>query len=568
MPDTSSARCPFPALQDSHAGFAEAVRCHEAGDRQAARQGYKNLLDQPPLMAAALNQLGLMAAEEGDAERAAGLLRTAIHLDPSMICAYEALAAALDQLQNCPAATAVLLDLASYHYAQKDNVSAERVYRQVLVRDPGSYIAHANLGTSLVMQGQHREAAIEMLRSLKLYARAAPEIAHLLDRISGLPGGDMLSDADMPAVLGAPQDVGPVAQCLTSLGTVLRGMGFTDAALLCLHKAVETSPGDGLVHWNYALGLLSQRCFASGWAEYEWRWQWSGFPAPQRRLPAVPWRGEDLDGKRVLIWGEQGFGDILQFVPLMLHLKLRWPSAEIMFEAPQPLLRLLCVSLPGIRVIPQTETPSAVACDLPIDYEVPLLSLPHRLQLAADTLPLAAEYLHAPPETYAPMHRRLAQAARPRIGIVWASRPYPDTRRSVSFEYFRSLMAACPATWFSLQVGEHQQDLAVVSPDLITDMAPFLLDFAETAAAVAEMDLIITVDTAVAHLAGGMGKAVWTLLPVDADWRWADEGRAGECGATAWYPSMRLFRPGAGEGWDELFGRVQLALSVWLQQAA
>lgn len=563
MPDPSSVCRPFPALQDSHAGFAEAVRRHEAGDLDAARQGYKDLLDQPPLMAAALHQLALLASAQGDAERAAGLYRKAIQLDPAITCAYGALSAALDTQDNPQAATAVLLDLASYYYVQNDNAAAERVYRQVLARDPGSYIAHANLGTSLVMQGHHREAAIEMLRALKLCAFTAPEMAHLLDRLAGLPGGDMLSDAALPAGLTGPDCVVPVETCLTSLGTVLQCMGFSAAALLCLRMAVDCVPGDGLVHWNYALGLLSQRSFASGWAEYEWRWQWRGFPVPQRRLPAAPWRGEALDGKRVLIWGEQGFGDILQFAPLVLHLKQRWPSAEILFEASQPLLRLLCVSLPGIRVIPQTGTPCTVACDQAIDYAVPLLSLPHRLQLVADTLPLAVQYLHAPPETRAPMHRRLEQVAHPRIGIVWASRPYPDTRRSVPFEHFQSLMAACPAAWFSLQVGERQQDLVMASPGRVNDLAPFLLDFAETAAAIAEMDLIITVDTAVAHLAGGMGKPVWTLLPAIADWRWADED-----GATAWYPSMRLFRPVAGENWVGLLGRVQLALSVWLQQAA
>lgn len=560
---TETAPRPFAELQDCVPDFAAAIRCHDSGDLDGAQQLYRNLVDQPHLMAPCLHQLGLIAAAQGDPARAADLFLRVTRLDATLWSAYRHLSAALDLIGHRDAATNALIDLGCQLYTCKEFSQAEPVFLQALAREPANYLANANLGSCLALLGRWDEAAALMIRALRGYGRSVPDIAAFVAALEPYLDPAFLARID-PLPEGVASGRGErVADVLTSLGKVMSDLERPAAALLCYHRAVQTAPGFALAHWNYALSLLGRRDFAKGWAEYEWRWQWPEFPEPSRSLMALPWRGEPLAGKRILIWAEQGFGDVLQFVPLVQWLKDRNPEAEVLLEVPVPLIRLLANSLQGIQVIRRPDLLEDVATDQPLDYALPLMSLPYRLQLTPQALPMAVKYLHPAPESVAPMRRNFAGSTRPRIGLVWASRPFPDLRRSVPLGLFAPLIAKSGACWYALQVGEREADLARENIAGLKNLAPHLIDFADTAAALDELDLVITVDTAVAHLAGGMGKDVWTLLPAAAEWRWADERDT-----TRWYPSMRLFRQDQAGDWATVVQRLAGALKDRLQQAA
>lgn len=563
LPQTEKPRL-FPELAAAVPAFAEAMRRHEDGDLAGARMMYANLIDQPALTAPCLHQLGLIAAAQGEHGRAADLFLKVTRMEPALWMGYANLSAALDRIGKPAEGTRVLADFASALYAMRQYKEAEPVFRQVLARDPASFAGNANLGTCLSWLGQLPEGAAFLIRALHLYGRTAPEIAGFLIALEADIDQSLLARIPPLPETSVSGGIEKVEDVLTSLGKALMELGQASAALQCYQMAVTIAPGFALGHWNLALALLKRGDFEQGWAEYEWRWEWPDFPEPRRRLPAAPWRGEPLAGKRILIWSEQGFGDILQFVPLVATVA-KQKNAEVLLEVPAPLLRLLRANLPQIRVIPRPDQPNAVTTDLALDYALPILSLPLRLGLRTADLPLAAvPYLHPCPEDVALWTERLRGETRLRIGLVWASRPYPDTRRCIPLEMFRETISGTPnVAWYALQVGPQQRELDEAGIPGLTDLSADLHDFADTAAALGQLDLVISIDTAVAHLASALGKPVWTLLPCIADWRW---GRTES--PTPWYPHMRLFRQSRSGDWGEVLTQVLAALKEFPREVS
>ncbi|MGB8601192.1 MAG: tetratricopeptide repeat protein [Rhizomicrobium sp.] len=551
----------FPELTSTVPAFAEAIHRHENGDLAGARVLYTNLIDQPQMTAPCLHQLGLIAAAQGEHARAADLFIRVTRLEPTLWVGYANLCAAFDRIGKAPEATAVLIDFACNLYRLHQYKEAEPVFRQVLAREPAGYVANANLGTCMAWLNNLDEAAALLIRAIRVYGRVAPEMATFVTELERHIDKDFLARIAPLPDGPVPNRTERVEDALTSLGKVLCDMGFEQAALLCHRMAATTAPGFALAHWNLALALLTRGDYQKGWAEYEWRWEWPEFPEPRRRLPAAPWRGEPLTGKRILVWGEQGFGDVMQFVPLVQH--LAETAGEVLLEVQQPLQRLLAGSLTGVEVICHSGQPNAVATDKLLDYAVPLMSLQHRTRLVRESLPITINYLRADPAD-APLWQNRMQTERPlRIGLVWATRPYPDTRRAIPLRQLRPLFERTMVAWYSLQVGPQQQELSEEAIPGLTDLSPHIIDFADTAAAISQLDLVITVDTAVAHLAGAMGKPVWTLLRDVADWRWGHDRSI-----TPWYPSMRLFRQTKGGNWDEVIRRVCKALDDVVESCA
>ena len=552
---------PFAAVAEAVPAFGAAIRRHDAGDLAGARTAYLDLIDQPQLTALCLHQLALIASARGEYPRAVELLRRAIRLEPSQPIAYFNLRTALERSGDPMGAVAALVDLGCVFYNAGDFNQSADLFRQILQRDPINYAAHVNLGTALAWKGDYRDAARHLLLGMELYGRLVKEVGNFarmiiarLSRWLDLKVGHALLPPGLPH--GA---IEKVEDALTTLGKLLNDANHPDEAMLCLRKSIEMAPGFALGHWNLSLALLGSGDFRQGWREYEWRWHWDRFPEPRRLLPLPLWRGEDLKGKRILVWTEQGFGDAIHTAPLAL--KLLDQGADVYLEAPGPLVRLFQQSFPQMTVIERPDNPHALTFDTALDLVIPLMSIAVRLSIDVSDLPLAVDYLRPHPDDLAVWQERLLDRGKPRVGVVWAGRPAhaEDARRSIPFEQFKLLFENQDVDWYSLQVGPAQPQLE--GTENVTDLAPLLNDFADTAAAVQCLDLVICVDTGAMHLAAACGRPVWQLARTPPDWRWSLAPDS-----SPWYPSMRIFRQREAGLWPPVLEEVTAALAEWVAE--
>ena len=300
-------------------------------------------------------------------------------------------------------------------------------------------------------------------------------------------------------------------------------------------------------HFSQGLALLSIGNFKRGWEQYEWRWATKGY-APKRDFVQPRWRGaEDLSGRTILLHSEQGFGDTLQFVRYAPLLAAK--GARVVLQVPPP-LKALMAGLAGVDVIvAQGDTLPAFDC------HCPLLSLPLAFATTLLSIPAATPYLHANAGSVAKWQALLGERSGPRVGLVWSGNPNHknDRNRFISSARLLPLLAVPGVRFVSLQKDLREGDAEVLrNRSEITHIGDQLDDFADTAAAVSLLDLVITVDSVVAHLAGALGKAVWVLLPFSPDWRWLLERED-----SPWYPSARLFRQPHTGDWDSVIGRVR-----------
>jgi hypothetical protein len=346
-----------------------------------------------------------------------------------------------------------------------------------------------------------------------------------------------------------------IEDALTTLGKLMTECACMREAVQCHRQSIRMAAGFALAHWNLSLALLSVGDYEEGWREYEWRWHWSEFPEQRRKLPVRTWQGEPLAGKRVYVWAEQGFGDAMQFCHLVARLAMA--GAVVTYEVATPLVRLMRASLENVTVVDAAQAQSSPFDADAFDYAVPQISLPALLKLKVDDLPLACGYLQASHDAVVRWAARLPMTDNLRVGLVWDGRKRPDPRRSIAFAQLAPLFARRTVTWFSLQVGEAQQDIPAAGNAAIENLAPHLTDFAETAAAITNLDLVVTIDSAVAHLAAGLAKPVWLLLPKVADWRWQSA-----VGASRWYPTLRVFQQNEDGQWDSVIAAVCNALDT------
>src|ERR1043166_9096789 len=287
--------------------------------------------------------------------------------------------------------------------------------------------------------------------------------------------------------------------------------------------------------------------FSAGWEKYEARWNLGDLLPREFKQPQ--WRGEPLGGKTILLHAEQGFGDTIQFLCYLPLVAAR--GGKVILEIQKPLIPLVTPSA-GVTVIASGDPLP------PFDLHCPLLSLPRAFATTLQNIPASVPYLAPAAERVAHWRARIGDAPGLKVGIVWAGSPIHrnDRHRSIPVEKFKPLFELAGARFFSLQVGARAADRTAVEPVPVTDLAGELTDFGETAAAVANLDLIISADTALVHLAGALNKPVWTLLPFAPDWRWL-LARSD----SPWYPSMRLFRQTRHGDWDGVVAAVRQALA-------
>lgn len=420
---------------------------------------------------------------------------------------------------------------------------ALKYYTQVIHFDPTFADAYNNMAVALRKQGRFDVALTCYKRSLSYRPDHAATYSNMGNVLNDLDRLEESIAAHSKAVELRPDEV----LYLYNAGLVLRDAGKCTEAIAYFDKVLNLDPDYKNCRWDRALTYLLDGQFEKGFADYDARWKLDR--SPPRTFPHPRWNGEALNGKTLFIHREQGFGDAIQFVRLIVEIKHKF-NPTIILEC-QPELIDLFQQIDAIdQLIPSGQMPPA------FDFWIPFMSLGHILQLNETTIPRQVPYLHAGNTTRTP----LPEVSRHdlNIGIVWAGSPthQNDRRRTTTIERFLPLANQGNTSLYSLQKGPaHTQLENTGATCLILDVGKDLKTFADSAAMIDQLDLIISVDTSVAHLAGAMGKEVWLLLPYTPDWRWMWRRTD-----SPWYPTMRLFRQDQPGDWDSCFRKVYRAL--------
>ena len=419
---------------------------------------------------------------------------------------------------------------------------AEALYRQALARDPSLTNVHTNLGAALQAQGRIEAAADAYRAALALAPdnSAARSNLGVAQRILGQLD-EALAQQDAALALD------PRSATFTSnRALVMQDMGLLAEAIAAFERAIALDPAFADAHMGLGVTRLLTGDFAGGWPEYEWRLARKDVAQPQR--PGPRWDGGELAGKTLLLQCEQGLGDAIQFIryaPLVAAL-----GARVLVSAPPP-LRTLFVGAAGIdAVIDEADPP-------PFDLWAPLLSTPGLVGTRLETIPAPGAYLRPDPARTEHWCGKLAGLTEPRIGITWRGNPnhLNDRNRSLGAARLARALGSPGINLVSLQKDARPDELALLGA-AVFDAGPHLADMAETAAVIANLDIVLTVDSAVAHLAGAMGAKTCVLLPFSPDWRWL-LGRDD----SPWYPSLRLFRQPAPGDWTGALSSVQSVLA-------
>lgn len=538
-----------PAAASLHALLGDVMRA--LGDLGAAAAHYQQAAQLDPHLDEIYTRLGDTLQLQGQLPQAVAAYQQALRSNPSSTLALTNLGvalqaqdqpgAALDCFQRAlaidPESIETLLNLGVALHAQGQLEAAADCLQRVLWRTPDSAVAHNNLGLTRQAQGQCQAALEHYRQALRLqpdYAKAHNNLGALL-HVQG-----RLTEA-LAHLQCAVQRQPDCIEALNNLGLALQAQGHVEAAIAAFERALEYKPDFVQAHWNRALAWLLNGDWQRGWQEYEWRWRRKETPPP--RYPQPRWEGAPFPQQTLLVYAEQGLGDTLQFVRYMPWVAAR--GEHVILACPAVLVRLLR-TCPGVqRLVPQ-EQPE-MQCQQ-FDLHIPLLSLPRIFGTTPETIPADVPYVTAEPELVQQWRTRLGDEGDFRIGLVWAGNPLHanDRNRSCTLATLAPLACLPHVALFSLQTGPAAQQLDQPPPGMVVhDVGRALGDFADTAAVLTHLDLVITVDTAVAHLAGAMGKPVWTLIPFAPDWRWGRHGTR-----TPWYPTMRLFRQPAPGAWE------------------
>jgi tetratricopeptide (TPR) repeat protein len=513
--------------------FRQFLETHLASRQNAARRLHPQSLFPPPspgktnrqLQAEAFYRLGTLNSEIGLYEQAMLQFRQAVALDPLAAAHHAALGHSLQQLGR--GADAVLC------------------YREAVRRMPGNAGLLNGLGASLIQARRFSEAVPPLVEAIRVH----PEYFEAFNNL----GTALLEQGeydDALECLGHAVRLRPGhAPAHNNFGAALERLGRIPEALAEYGWAIQLQPDYVQAHINHGMALLLAGDFAHGWPEYEWRLKAGARRQPGSGVPA--WDGSPLDGKTILLHSEQGLGDTIQFIryaPLLERL-----GATVLLQC-QPRLVPLLSSLPGgARVFAAGAEPP------PHDCHLPLLSLPRMFRTTLDTIPAEIPYLRVPEERVRAWNARLGpRSGGLRVGLVWAGNRNQDNdhRRSLGLAGFAPLATVPGIRFFSLQKGPQAAELSPhgLAVEKVERESGSILD---TAAILKNLDLLISVDTMPAHLAGALGRPVWTLLPFAPDWRWMRDRSD-----TPWYPSMRLFRQPRPGDWASVMASVAEQLRI------
>jgi len=546
------------------------VVAHQAGQNDVAVELIRQAIALKPNYPDACNNLGNALSEKSRLDEAIAAFRQAIALQPNYPEAYSNLGNALRNQGQMEEA------IASYHqaialrpdyseaYSNLGNALRDQgkldeaitAYRQAGAFDPNLAGAHYNLGNALRDRGKMGEAIASYRRAIALrpnYSEAYSNLGNAL-RDEGELEEAIVSYRQAIAV--KPQ----YAEAHCNLGNALREKSQLEEASAACRQAIALKPNLPDAHYSLAHALLVQGDFLRGWEEYEWRWKLKDAASRQRNLTQPRWDGGPLEGRTLLLYAEQGFGDAIQFIRYLP--RVAQGGGDLILECPPELQRLFQRMAPGFLVLARGQTLPA------FDVHCPLLSLPRVFSADLGNIPQTVPYLYADAAEAAIWRERLSglgtfiyrSGPDLKVGLVWAGNPAHknDRNRSLKPANLAPLAEVPGVQFLSLQKGDTAAETE--TPPLgmkLVDVAEELKDFADTAALLANLDLVIAVDTAVVHLAGAMGKPVWTLLPFAPDWRWLLDRPD-----SPWYPTMRLFRQPAIGDWDSVMAGVREHLQL------
>jgi tetratricopeptide (TPR) repeat protein len=548
-----------PTLNLSQA-LSRAISAYNAGKLVAAERLCRQIVNVQPDLFDALHLLAIVQSRLGNKDSALASFNRALMVRPDDAAALFNHGRALQALKRFDEA------LARYDRALKvrPDYAAALFNRGVVLHQLQRFAeALANSDRALMLLPDHADTLLnrglaqhelkrfdEAQASYDRALKARPDFAEALSN-RGLTLHALKRFEDALASYDRALDVRPDhAEALYNRGVTLHELKRFDEALANYDRALTLRPDYAEAHWNEALLRLLTGDFGLGWVKYEWRWKNESLALTERNFSQPLWLGGDaIDGKAVLLHGEQGLGDAIQFcryVPLVAG-----RGARVILQVEGPLQELMTSLAGATRVVARGDA-------LPhFDLQCPLLSLPLAFGTRHESIPSTTPYLRAPAQRVKNWQARLGAETRPRIGLVWSGRPehQNDQNRSIGL---RSLMPLLDveATFVSLQKDVRAGDASVLKDQSgLLDFGDALKDFSDTAALVSNLDLVISVDTSVAHLAGALAKPVWVLLPFIPDWRWLLD-RAD----SPWYPTARLFRQDQTRAWDGVIARVHAAL--------
>lgn len=447
-----------------------------------------------------------------------------------------------------PGSAELKFNIGVCHQGRQHWSQAVRNLRAALALQPGLVMAHEVLGEVLRKQDRLPEAEAAFREALALDGGNPALMLHLASAQKAQGQFDAAIESVQQALSVNPK----AAQAWLLLGSLNYEQGDIDAAVKGFRQSIRLDPEQAQTHFNLSQCLLLQGHFREGWAEHEWRGETVAQQALNRGFKAPQWRGEPLTGKTILLHAEQGLGDTLQFVRYVTLLKAS--GAKVIVECQRPLVRLL-KTMDGIDAVIARDDP------LPLfDYYAPLMGLPFLFRTELASIPAPVCYLHAPAGA-GPM---LPGDARPKVGLCWAGNPEHsnDANRSIRLGLFEPMVRNLRdrVQFVSLQAGPRGAERnSYLWADAMFDAGAIVTDFADTASVLEQLDLLISVDTSVLHLAGAMGCPAWGLLPFVPDSRWLLQRED-----SPWYPSIRLFRQTTPGDWATILAQLNESLQAFV----
>jgi tetratricopeptide (TPR) repeat protein len=511
-----------PPQQDPGVALAEAGRVEEAMSH------WRNVLARDPRDARSHHNLGIALAQRGEADAAAESLRQAILYHPRYAEAH--------------------FNLGNVLLQQRKRDEALAAFRQAIELKPDYFDAYTNLGSTLTEKGKSREAVVFLQHAIRLRPQS-PEAHNNL----GLAFADLGRWPEAEAVFQEALRLRPeYAEAHCNLANAYNEQGRTVEAEAAYDIALWLQPDSVSTHWNRSLAWLQAGDYERGWPEYEWRWKRK--QTPPRILSKPLWDGSPLECRTILLHTEQGLGDMLQFVRYAAVIKAY--GGNVIVQCPGFLIPLF-QRTPGVDRLVDENSP------LP-EFEVyaPFMSLPGLTGTTLTTVPATVPYLFIEPERVAFWKDKLQSLQGFKIGIAWQGNPHHawDHHRSFPLSMFESIAAVQGIQLLSLQKGPGSEQMSKLKGlfevhDLAAGLEAHPEAYMNTAALMLNLDLVITADTATAHLAGGLGVKTWIALSAKSDWRWLFRRED-----SPWYPTARLFRQKTLDDWPEVFERMANAL--------
>jgi tetratricopeptide (TPR) repeat protein len=556
-----------PDLAEAHRRLGLALR--EQGRLDEAESSIRQALAHDASSPELHNELGILLAQRGEMEQAVGSFRNALERRPGYSAALANLGLALARQGRLPEAITCYqralclqpdsaeahVNLGNAYREQGKLEAAAAAYQRALEIQPTLTEAHLALGQTLARQGRLAEAAQRYRQGLHVRPEGTALRTALGNVLQKQDRLEEAADVLQRALAGDPSS----AEAHNAFGIVEARRARPEQALACFERALQLQPELADAHTNRALVLLLMGDYARGWAEYEWRWR-SGYAAP-RSFPQPLWDGSPLEGRTILVHTEMGIGDTLMFVRYARVLQQR--GGRVVLECPPNLVRLLSRCAGVEQVVARGQALPA------FDIHAPLMSLPYLCRTTLATIPAEVPYVTAEPDLVAQWGLELQAEPGLRIGIVWqGGLASPTSRiRAVPLAAFAPLAWVPGVRLFSLQKGYGSEQLQEVAGRFpIIDLGHRLDEdtraFVDTAAVLSNLDLVISSDTSMVHLAGALGRPVWVAMVHPSEWHWLRDRTD-----SPWYPTLRLFRQEKSGEWGPVFRRMAAELRQKVSEA-